>query len=44
MKQGLGLPPEDEIIGFMYVGKIDMAGPLRPLAVEDYAAPWPAAG
>ena len=44
VKQGLGVPPEDKIIGFMYVGKIDTAGPLRPLAVEDFAAPWPAAG
>ena len=44
VKAGLGVPAEDEIIGFMYVGSIAAAGPLRPLAVEDFAAPWPAAG
>jgi nitroreductase len=44
VKAGLGVPDEDEIIGFMYVGSIAAAGPLRPLAVEDYVAPWPAAG
>ena len=44
VKAGLGVAAEDEIIGFMYVGSIAAAGPLRPLAVEDYSAPWPAAG
>ena len=44
VKAGLGVAAEDEIIGFMYVGSIAAAGPLRPLAVEDYVAPWPAAG
>jgi nitroreductase len=44
VKAGLGVPAEDQIIGFMYVGSIAAAGPLRPLAVEDFAAPWPSAG
>lgn len=33
VKQGLGLAPEEEITGFVYLGEID--GPLRPLKPED---------
>lgn len=33
VREGLGLSPEEEITGFIYLGEVD--GPLRPLKPED---------
>ncbi len=38
---GLGLAPNEEIVGFLYLGTIDgNYKPLRELNIEDYCQPW----
>ena len=39
--QGLGLKPNEEIVGFLYLGTIDgNYKPLRELSLDDFRQPW----
>jgi len=41
VKQGLGLAPDEQIVGYLYLGTPECAPPRRrPLAIDDYVQEW----